>query len=53
MEWLTLKHRMIIAVVVALIPVGWAAWWLGSPLFIDKTVEEEFPLTHSTIVRRT
>ena len=24
--------------------------WLGSPLFIDKTVEEEFPLAHSAIV---
>jgi len=26
MEWLTLKHGMIIAVGVALIPVGWAEW---------------------------
>ena len=28
-----------------LIPVLALAWWLGSPLFIDKTVDEEFPLT--------
>ena len=28
-----------------LIPVGALAWWLGSPLFIDKEVNEEFPRT--------
>lgn len=30
------------AIVVA-IPALWLAWWLGSPLFIDKTVVEAFP----------
>ena len=50
MRWLTLKRGLIIAAVIVLIPVGWAAWWLGSPLFIDKTVEEEFPLAHSAVV---
>ena len=50
MEWLSLKRGLIIAAVLVLIPVGWAAWWLGSPLFIDKTVEEEFPLAFSAVV---
>ena len=50
MAWLTLKRGLIIAVVLVLIPVAWAAWWLGSPLFIDKTVEEEFPLAFSAVV---
>ena len=27
------------------IPVVAFVWWLGSPLFFDKTVDEEFPLT--------
>ncbi len=40
--------RIVLAVFVALaIPVGAVAWWLGSPLFLDKTVEEEFPLAAS------
>lgn len=30
------------AIIVA-IPAAWLAWWLGSPLFIDKTVVEAFP----------
>ena len=36
-------------VIVAIVAV--VAWWLISPLFIDKTVEEEFPFAfqcHST-----
>lgn len=31
------------AIVVA-IPGLWLAWWLGSPLFLDKTVVESFPV---------
>ncbi len=42
----TRRRRLIIGgSVVALIPVLALAWWLGSPLFISKTVDEEFPLT--------
>ncbi len=42
----TKRRRLIIGgLVVALIPVLALAWWLGSPLFINKTVDEEFPLT--------
>ena len=42
----TKRRRLIIGgLVVALIPVLALAWWLGSPLFLNKTVNEEFPLT--------
>jgi len=37
---------LVIAIGVA-IPTIWLAWWLGSPLFNNKTVDEEFPLTVS------
>jgi hypothetical protein len=33
----------------ALIPGIWLGWWLGSPLFINKTVEEDFPATTSAV----
>ena len=37
-------RRVLIAVgVLALGAVAYLAWWLISPLFIDKVVEEEFP----------
>ena len=47
---LNLKRGLIIVAVLALIPAGWLAWWLASPLFIDKTVEEEFPMASSAVV---
>ena len=39
------SHKPLSAVIAAIIIVpGLAvAWWLGSPLFIDKTVDEDFP----------
>lgn len=37
------RNIIIIAAIVVLIPVAAFAWWLLSPLFISKTVEEEFP----------
>ena len=44
-------RRLLIAVVVIiLIPVAAIGWWLGSPLFINKTVEEEFPFAFNVIV---
>lgn len=33
---------LLAAAVVLVIPALAIAWWLGSPLFIDRTVEEEF-----------
>ena len=35
------------AAVIAAIPAIALAWWLAAPLFIDKTVDEQFPLTVS------
>ena len=36
--------------VAILSPVAALAWWLGSPLFIDKTVEEDFPFAYAAVV---
>lgn len=36
--------------VVGLVVVGAAAWWLGSPLFLDTEVDEAFPLSAGAIV---
>jgi hypothetical protein len=45
------RRRIIVAVLaVILVPVGWLGWWLGSPLFIDKEVNEEFPFSASAQV---
>ena len=43
-DWIK-SHKPLSAVIAAIIIVpGLAvAWWLGSPLFIDKTVDEDFP----------
>ena len=35
------------AAVIAAIPAIALAWWLAAPLFINKTVDEQFPLTVS------
>lgn len=44
------RGRLIIAAVVVAIPVLALAWWLGSPLFINKTVDEEFPYSVGAVV---
>ena len=45
------RRRTIVAVALAvLIPVGAFAWWLGSPLFIDEEVNEEFPLSAGALI---
>ena len=44
------RGRLIVAAVVVAIPVLALAWWLGSPLFINKTVDEEFPFSVSAVV---
>ena len=38
-----------VALVLA-VPVLWLAWWLGSPLFIDKVADEDFPLTANATI---
>ena len=44
------RGRLIVAAVVVAIPVLALAWWLGSPLFINKTVDEEFPYSVGAVV---
>ena len=39
----TTPGRVILAAATAVVLA--LAWWLGSPLFLSKTVDEEFPLT--------
>ena len=39
------KKTIIIAAVIIAIPVLAAAWWLLSPLFLNTTIEEEFPFS--------
>ncbi len=46
----TRKKALIAAAVVVMIPVGALAWWLGSPLFIDNEVNEEFPMSANALV---
>ena len=39
-------HKLLVAGIVAVlaVPLLALAWWLGSPLFIDDAVDEQFPL---------
>ena len=36
------RKRILIAAAVLAVPALALAWWLGSPLFIDRAVNEEF-----------
>lgn len=49
MELLT-KRNLAVAGVALGAPALALAWWLGSPLFLDTEVDEEFPLTASAEV---
>ena len=44
------RKRIAIAAAVLAVPVLALAWWLGSPLFLDRTVEEEFPFSTDAVV---
>lgn len=50
-EWVK-GHKVVSAVIAAVIVVPGLglAWWLGSPLFIDVTVDEEFPALENAVV---
>ena len=39
------KRSIVIALVIVAIPILAFAWWLLSPLFLDTTVSEEFPMS--------
>ena len=46
------QHRVAVAIVSTppLIVMVWLGWSLGSPLFTNKTVEEEFPMSFTAVV---
>ena len=44
------KRTWIIVGIVVAIPVIGIGWWLGSPLFLDTEVSEEFPMSAGAIV---
>ena len=46
------EHRRLVIIVGTplLVLAGFLAWDLGSPLFLNKTVEEEFPFAYSAVV---
>lgn len=46
---MTRKRILTVALTVA-VPILIAAWWLGSPLFLDKTVTETFPLSANAAI---
>ncbi len=44
------RRGVIIGAVLVAIPVLAAAWWLGSPLFIDRVVDEPFPRAAMAVI---
>ncbi len=44
------NRKLWIAGAIVAVPVLALAWWLGSPLFIDSAVNEEFPMSAGAIV---
>jgi hypothetical protein len=44
------KKRLLIAGGVLAIPILALAWWLGSPLFLDTEVNEEFPMAANAVI---
>ena len=51
LDWIK-SHKLIAAVIAVLVivPVIGVAWWLGSPLFIDVQVDEEFPALENAVI---
>lgn len=44
------KSFWIVVAIIVLIPASAVVWWLASPLFISKTVREEFPFAADAVV---
>ena len=44
------RRTLGILVALAAIPVAVLAWWLGSPLFLDRTVDEDFPYAEKATI---
>ena len=50
-DWIK-SHRLIAAIVavVIVVPIAGLAWWLGSPLFLDREVDEDFPALMNAVI---
>lgn len=50
-SWIS-SHKLLSIIIVAVIVIPGAAlaWWLGSPLFIDRTVDEDFPALTNAVM---
>jgi hypothetical protein len=44
------RRTWIVAGLVVAVPVLALGWWLGSPLFIDNEVNEEFPMSAGAVI---
>lgn len=44
------KRKLVVGAILAGVPILAIAWWLGSPLFLDTEVSEEFPMSAGAIV---
>lgn len=50
-DWIK-SHKLITAMVavVIVVPIAGLAWWLGSPLFLDREVDEDFPALTNAVI---
>ena len=44
------KKRILIAGAILALPALALAWWLGSPLFLDQEVDEDFPMSAEAVI---
>ena len=47
---MVIKKAVIVAGAIALVAAGALGWWLLSPLFINQTVDDEFPFSAAAVV---
>lgn len=47
---MVIKKAVIVAGAIALVVAGALGWWLLSPLFINQTVDEEFPFSAAAVL---
>ena len=47
---MVIKKAVIVAGAIALVVAGALGWWLLSPLFINQTVDEDFPFSAAAVV---
>ena len=45
-----IRYIIIGIAILAIIPIAWLAWWLGSPLITSTEVDEEFPYAARAVI---